>query len=145
MVFSACSWAVFGANMLIGSAPLVYLYLHNRRMRSRPAQGTLTTRYQYHDNVVVLRIFLPLILLGVFGVGLFGVSVMWRVFVLILNARPLGTDSLALINVGFQRDPFFFIQSTASVLGNAVVDSYFGITVLSAMTTPSGQSATDLV
>lgn len=100
-------------SLVILMVPIIWLFVYNRRMTKQRARGSLTTRYQYHDNVVVLRILLPIILNCDFGIGLSSCTVMWTALVQILKGIPLGRKMFVLFKVGTEN----FTSLTSDKLG----------------------------
>ncbi|CAD5228491.1 unnamed protein product [Bursaphelenchus xylophilus] len=100
-VFYVYSWFIFGLNMAFGAGPTIYLYHYNKKMSLRRGEGTLTTRYQYHDNVVVLRIFTPLIVVGVFGVGFLCIVIVGTVGMKMVHGEKLDEQMYLFLKTTF--------------------------------------------
>ncbi|CAD5220738.1 unnamed protein product [Bursaphelenchus okinawaensis] len=100
-MFLVFCWVVFGITMILGVLPTVYLYTYNKKMSEIRANGTLKTRYQYHDNVVVLKIMTPLVVFGVFGVGCVCIMVIGTAWLRMMNGERLDSFMFML----FKREP----------------------------------------
>ncbi|CAD5231086.1 unnamed protein product [Bursaphelenchus xylophilus] len=100
-VFTIYSWAVFGLTMLLGAGPIVWLYYYNKKMCLFRANGSLTTRYQYHDNVVILRIYAPVIVFAVFGIGLVCMVIVLTAGIKLLHHETLSLEMYTLFKCTF--------------------------------------------
>ncbi|KAI6220929.1 hypothetical protein M3Y99_01575500 [Aphelenchoides fujianensis] len=92
-------WVVYAVVTMPFVPFLVYLAIYNRRLLDQRGVGTLSTRYQYHENAVLLRVVLSsLIILNAFGCC--GVAacgfIVWR----LLAERPIDLDVLVAMKVG---------------------------------------------
>lgn len=93
------SWLVFGSLVVLAVGPMIWLYKYNKRMSHLPGTGSLTTRYQYNDNALVLHIFLPLFVIGVFCVGSLCSLIILYIFWQLLSGKPVTTQTVLLIRV----------------------------------------------
>ncbi|CAD5226103.1 unnamed protein product [Bursaphelenchus okinawaensis] len=65
------------------------------------ACGTLTTRFTYHDNVVVLRIYAPVIVFAVFGIGTVCIVIIFFTGIQLLHNEVLSRDIYTLFKCTF--------------------------------------------
>jgi hypothetical protein len=93
------SWLIFGVLVMLAAGPMFWLYKYNKRMSQIAGNGTLNTRYQYNENTLVLHIFLPLFIVGVFCVGTFCSLIILYVFWELFHGKPVTTQTVLLIRV----------------------------------------------
>jgi hypothetical protein len=98
-MFLIYSWMVFGLLVSMAAGPMLLIYRYNKRMSQIPCNGCLTTRFQYNDNALVLRIFLPLFVIGVFGVGTLCSAIILYIYIQLEARIALTIQHVILIRV----------------------------------------------